>query len=277
MSTKEWAINGVDLNTMAYRVEEVLSGLGFPGRKGENVNVPYSDGARFVPKKPLEERTITLSMWVRSSSPDGSLIIVSPGPPVVYEDRKITLQRNLDSLARIFGQGNLMSISRKMADESIRTIQAECRQSFYFSHRRTGEVRFAVDLLAPYPLWEGAEITETLPLTLASHAWLITNPGTATTRKLEIKVTGATEGFKLENQTTGAWVRFGGSTLAGEVLVISSPGNEAEVDGANQVGMITHAGDPAFMVLAPGANSLVVTCDVVPASTLEIIYNTPYI
>lgn len=281
MAEKKWMVDGFDLDTLAYRVEEVPTGLGLPGRKGENINVPYAHGARYVPKKPLDERVITLSMWVKGTPSDGVRVVIDPGPPVIYEDRKITLQRNLDNLLQLFGQERLLNVSRKMADGSIRTIQAECKNPLHYVHMRTGEVRFAVDLLAPDPLFYGSLVEIAYPLTLVEHAVTLQNPGTATTRRLEIVVEGATAGLKIENTTTGTWVRYGNTTLATETLTITSPQNEAVrqlVDGEpeNRVGLISHAGDPSFLVVAPGENALVITTESAPAATLTIKFLRPY-
>ncbi len=261
-----WAVDGVSLDTLAYNVDIVPQGVGFPGRRGDNIKIPYAAGARYVPKKPISERPITLSMWVRGTNAEG----------VPQAEPEVIRQQHLDMLLQLFGQEREVTLTRTMPDGSTRTIQAEARSHFWLTPSGTQVVRFVVNLLAADPLFYGAGVNDEKVITLVEHAHVLVNPGTATTRGITITVAGVTEALMVENTTTDVWVRYGGSTGAGDSLEIQSPRNNAELNGGNVVGLISHAGDPAFMVLAPGENELVITSAAAPTATVTFSFYAPY-
>ena len=247
MAYNDLSLDGVSLRSITHNVEVVSSGIGFPGRTGENIIIPYQDGSRFI-KKSLRERTISLVMWVATN--------------------------NLDSLFQLFGREGLRTLSRVVHDGSIRTIQCECLNPISIPSN-AGVSYFTVDLLCPDPHWYGATKQQDIPLTLASHNVTLNNAGTAASRRAVLTVAGLVDGIKVENTTTGTWVHYDGD-VGGGTLIINCAAWAATLDGDNRVGLISHAGDPSFLVIAPGDNSLVITCTAVPAGSLGIVFPVPY-
>ena len=247
-------LDGVMLNTLAKKITKVPTGLGVPERRGENVVVPFSDGSRYV-KKYLGERTISLVMLVQGAS-------------------------KFDALNTLLGKEGIRLFEMKVGEE-WRSIACELRNRMYYDVVVLPKIAWiSIDLVCPDPLFYGGEVEVVIPLTETEHNITLVNPGTATTRRVTMEISGITSTLEINNETTDCKLRYGNTTIAGEVLEVKSPENTAirNIGGEeeNRVGLFTHAGDPAFMVLAPGDNELEITTEEVPDAMLTFKFYTPY-
>ena len=55
----KWLVDGVDLSTMATNVRNRSAGFRTPGKRGENIEIPGRDGARWVPNKPASQGAVS--------------------------------------------------------------------------------------------------------------------------------------------------------------------------------------------------------------------------
>jgi len=60
MEKQKWSYNGVELNTKAWNVINIAEGIGTPGYRGNNIQVPFQHGKRWIKKK-FNERKINAS------------------------------------------------------------------------------------------------------------------------------------------------------------------------------------------------------------------------
>ena len=253
---RHWTVDGYDLTQAAHNIREIPQGIGFPGRRGENITVPFRDGSRYV-RKALLERQITLGMQVFG-------------------------EENIDTINQLFGREGLMVVTAETEGET-RQIQCEAKNPIWHVIEIEDYAKFTVDLLAPDPHWYALTKTEKTitvdetPLnTEGGETLILTNPGTAPTRKAIITATGVISDLKIENKTTETWVRWSGD-LAASTLIIDVGGYSAELGGDNVAGLITHAGDPSFLVIAAGDNELEITTENDPPDgTVKIEFYAPY-
>lgn len=99
-----WYVDGVDLSTLAFNIENRSAGWSMPAPIGENIKVPGRSGSFWVSDKPFDETGLDLNMWAVGATPDG----------LVPKDSTASQQclRNLDGLSSLFGQGRLLEVKR---------------------------------------------------------------------------------------------------------------------------------------------------------------------
>lgn len=255
----EIQFDGITLNSTRWNIETIPEGI--PARRGDNITIPFRDGARYI-RKPYEQRSETLNMWVRAVDENGVL------PSGVTPRRQ--LETNIEYLKQLFGIEGLVAYRKKMRDGSWRKANVEVANAVEFQRSQHHAV-FSVELRFPDPYFY-AESATRIEEEISTNPQTVTfnNPGTAYNRKAEITITGAAVNLKIENTTTKIWVKYNGTTVAGDEIVIDCENFTCKVNGQNAINLISHQGDPAFMVLAPGENTLKISADETPDVTLEV-------
>lgn len=99
-----WYVDGIDLSTYAFNIENRSAGWSMPAPVGDNIKVPGRNGAFWVSDKPFDENELNLNMWAIGATTDG----------LVPQDISMQQQvmKNLDGLSTVFGRGRLLEIKR---------------------------------------------------------------------------------------------------------------------------------------------------------------------
>lgn len=265
-----WHFGGIALNTPAWNVEQISEGIGVPGKRGENLQVPFLSGRRWK-KKIFDDRHVILNFWVRGVDKTTGLV---PAGQTQYE----TLLQNIDYLSGIFGSRGQKTLRRTFPDGTYREAQAEVYNSLPFPivHPQR-HAKFSVDFLLADPFFYApSKTTDTQTVNETTEEYTVNNPGTAPATKMIITLDGPLESPKIENTTTGVWLQYNGSIGTGEQVVINTEDFACELDGDNMISAIKHAGDMSWMILDPGDNSIEITCDSAPSGSAKFEFYAPY-
>ena len=122
-----WSFNNVSLDT--YGTVETISGFyDYPGKRGDNVLIPYSDGTVFV-QKFLDQRVISIG-----------IAIVGP-----------SMETSLDSLKAAINFTDLYDLSVTMQNGATRTGQAEVKDPILVVRLAPDSVRVIIKFTMPDP------------------------------------------------------------------------------------------------------------------------------
>lgn len=243
--TSTWKFGSTDLTSLgAYNVINFEDAQMMPSRRGDNPIIPLREGRLHV-KKIFDQRTLSLGMYIRGSSRED------------FEDK-------MDSFRLLFGKGERQTLQRTMADGSVRKAVAEVN-GFMVSPKSNCYARVTIDFLMASPFFRDASGTSvTVQIATSPQTLSITNIGTAEDRSAQILLTGPLSYPKLTNQITdpvtgeaaNVWVGYNGVIASGKQVEIDVAQGTCEYDGSNALTALIHSGDPYFMVLKPGANSI---------------------
>lgn len=256
MVREKWYFNGYSLCTDEWNVERVLEGLGVPGYRGSNIQVPFENGLRHI-KKRYKSKQLILSMWVRGANME------------IMDD-------NIDYLTKLFGMRGQHTLRRIMRSGEIREAQAEVYGPVSFVPKRPGYCKFSVEFELADPFFYGTDLTsQTKAIGSTEVAWTHSNPGTAPVTKAVITLNGPLDSPRLENLDNEIWLKYQGAIAAGETVVINTADFTCEKDGVNMISAIKHGGDAYWLTLEPGDNSMEVTTQETGGS-IEIEYYPAY-
>ena len=268
MTFRKIYFNGFLLTTEAWNVESLPSSV--PERRGDNVVIPYKNGARHVRNKPFGQRRPVLNMWVAPTDANGVLI--------EGRTEREQLELNLEYLKSIFAIEGQVALRVRMLDGSYRTAQVEVVSEISFIKEQvTSSAKMSVEVLMADPLYYSEDlVTETIELTSGSVSIALNNEGTARVEKGNIRISGVTSNLKIDNTTNGISCTFTGDVGAGEEVLIDLDSHEVTLDEENVLGYLVHAGDPHWFVLNAGGNNIELTCDTFGA-TVEFNYYPAYV
>lgn len=264
MNKQTWQFNGVNLNTKAWSVIEVPEGLGVPGLRGNNIQVPFQNGKRWI-KKRYEERIVMLPMWVRGLDPlTGKLPSGRNENEVLYE--------NVDYLSSVFGKLGQYTLKRILPDGTVREAIAEVYRPVTFAKAQTGYAKFAVEFMLSDPFFYAPQaVNETQAVPSLTQEWSHNNPGTAQVTDTVITLTGPMESPKLECLDNGVWLQYQGSIGSGESVIINTEDFKCTKGGTNMLSAIKHGGDAYWLMLSSGYNQLRIT-NGVPGGSIKLEY-----
>ena len=264
MNGQTWQFNGVSLNSKAWSVIEVPEGLGTPGLRGNNIQVPFQNGKRWI-KKRYEERIVMLLMWVRGlDSLTGKLPSGKSENDVLYE--------NIDYLSSVFGKQGQYVLKRILPDGTVREAVAEVYRPVTFGKTQTGYAKFAVEFMLSDPFFYAPLPTvETKAVASLTQEWSHENPGTAPVTDAVITLTGPMESPKLEFLDTDVWLQYQGTIASGESVVVSTGDFKCTKGETNMLSAIKHGGDAYWLLLNSGYNQLRIT-NGVPGGSIKLEY-----
>ena len=252
MTGQTWQYGGVDLNTKAWSVVGVPEGLGHPGLRGSNLQVPFQDGKRWI-KKRYDERVIMLSMWVRGLDP-------LTGKVPSGQSETEALYNNIDYLAAVFGKRGQQPLKRILPGGVERQATAEVYRQVDFAKTQAGLAKFTVEFLLADPFFYALEKTQEIKTVgAATYEWSHNNPGTAPVTNVTITLTGPLESPMLVCLENAIWLQYQGSIGNGESVVINTGGFSCTKGGSNMLSAIKHGGDASWLTLEAGDNQLRVT------------------
>jgi len=268
MTFRKIYFNGFLLTTEAWNVESLPSSV--PERRGDNIVIPYKNGARHVRNKPFGQRRPVLNMWVAPTDAYGVLI--------EGRTEREQLEINLEYLKSIFAVAGQVPLRVQMLDGSYRTAQVEVVSEISFiKEQPTISAKMSVEVLMADPLYYGETlVTETIELTSGSVSIALSNSGTASVEKGNIRITGPASNLKINNTTNGISCTFTGDIEVNEEVLIDLDAHEVTLDEENVLGYLIHAGDPHWFVLNAGGNNIELTCDTFGGS-MEFNYYPAYV
>jgi hypothetical protein len=259
-----WEYNGVDLRTFAYDVRALGAPEQVPGRRGENVIVSGRTGRLYVPKM-LDQRRLTLGMWVDARPPGGG------------ERSAGQLWSNLDNLKKLFatdGQG----ILKHTAGGTTRWARVEVANTVEFEPGGPYHYNFLVEFIFADPFWyaESPVIIGPRGISFTPYNIGVNNPGTYKAEKVVITVTGEMTNPRF---TVGQiWVQYNGTVAGGETLIIDGGDWKAEKNGVDATKDISHDGAIRWLELPVGISTLTVTGTVgSPTPTVKVEFTPVYI
>ena len=240
---QDWEWAGVNLTTYAYNVRYLGAGESVPPRRGENLAIPGKTGRHLSTLKPLDERIVTLAMWVKD---------VESSTGAFGTAREETLQTNLDTLKRAFARDGTALLKHSMAG-TTRQAPAEILSSVQFEPFGTAPYyQFVVEWVMHYPFWraETARTTGPTNLTTSPQNVTLVNNGTYRNEQGTISVTGQIVDPKL---TIGDdWVQYTGTVAAGGTLTIDCASWVATNGTVDVSGDISHEGDLVWLPIPTG-------------------------
>lgn len=289
-----WSVDGESLQTYAWNIT-TLGGTrdGVPELRGENIEIPFSSGTRFVPKVP-DARVITLAMWVQGSNTDGTI--------PRSEDAKQTYVQNLRKLKRLlWTPGREVTLTKKMwvlTDElwragvdvsklpsqgrfSLYTVSAKAQYAGGLDPENTGSARatFTVDLMLADPFFYAPPVT----YRMTSANQTITVAGDYQTNRVSIiaKSTGSFASSTYQNLTTGTTVLTTSSVPTGQRLEIDSKRFKAVLYSATNVptdvsGTVRRSGGRFWLPLEPGPNVLKFPVDASHPGTIDLVVESAW-
>lgn len=263
-STDEYlSIDGESLQTYAYNITTWgLSRESTPPLRGENIVVPGRAGSIFVPKV-VASRVISLSMWVQGSDKDG---FAPTGGSRVAE-----FQRNYKNLRRLlFTPDREVTITKRFREYGSDTLivatgKAQLGNPIQPTMNGRARAIFTVDLEMADPFFYGNEVTVPA-FTGVNQQQTITVPGDYRTSSIKLEINGARNSPRIVTTAGGKTLdfRYNYSLGSGDKATVDVPSFEVITTPAagsafRSAGLITHSGDPLWMSLAPGSNTLALT------------------
>ena len=254
-----WDFNGVPLQTYAWNVETWgPEREGVIPLRGENVKIPHTPGALWVPKMP-DSRVIPLAMWVIGSNPDGTI-----------RDRDVW-ESNWRALRRLFWQPRRQfQLTKRWRNDNGELVTATALAQYSGGMQPEATVDldhavFTVDLLLADPWFYG-------PAGAPHHLDLPDTPsivipaaGDDVTRRITVDLTGPLDSPTLTNTTRepNVWLRYGASILDSEHVVLDVEAWKATAFTAGgpvkAIGNVSHSGSYPWLEIGPEETTLVLS------------------
>jgi len=252
MTGQRWEFNGISLHTKAWSVIEVPEGIGTPGLRGTNIQIPFKNGKKFI-KKRYSERNVMMAMWVRG------LDSITGAIPEGKSEKEL-LYENIDYLSSVFGKKGQHSLRRILPDGTVREAKAEVYRSAIFVKKPAGHAKFSVEFQLADPFFYGVDLaSETKAIGSVNYEWNHTNVGTAPVTSVVITLRGPLESPKLECINNGIWLQYQGSIETDEIVVIDTGNFTCKKEGLNMIAALKHGGDAYWFILESGVNQMKLT------------------
>ncbi len=249
---EQWNFNGFALSFRGkWDVESVIEGIGIPKFRGNDLQVPFQHGKRWI-KKRFDSRKIVFSMWIKGADRTG-------------------LDDNIDAFLTAIGNPGLHTLSRTMRSGETRLAQAELCSEIHFVRKNPGYAKFALELELADPFFYGtAKSTDANVVNSSPFIWIHTNTGSAPATQMVITLAGPLSNPVLRNLNNGIWIQYLGTILSGESVVLNTKYFTCLQGDENMISIVKHGGDAYWMMLDAGNNSMTLETDTIGGSvTLE--------
>lgn len=245
-----WAVDGYSLQSYAFNITSWGGDRQAPPSfRGENVTIPFRTGAAFVPKV-VDERTMTLGMWVQGCNEDGS------APTTL--DKRAQFEANWTKLRSLLWQPyRQIALSKRVVypDGTLHTVTAQAQFAGGLNLSMTGSQRadFTVDLRLADPYFYGDPINVSV-----GTSSLVTVLGDARTTKITMSIPGPKSNPTIALATAGPspYLRYNGTITNGSAVAIDVEAATATYygDGVTQVrtGLVTNGNAFEWFHLDPG-------------------------
>lgn len=262
----DWQFNSVPLASFGALVllDESYDG---PSKRGDNIPIPYQHGRTWVPKY-FEQRTMMFGVTIIGSD--------------MYD-----FESKIDTLKALCGTRVRKYLGHHfLVGGSYNFRQALAEVQGNLGLVRDDDARVAkatITFLMAEPFLR-ANVLSTLTTTInaSPKTFTFTHQGTAEETQAIIRLSGPLSNPVISNLHAdfAAPISFtyGAAIANGHYVDVDCGKFTAIYDGVtNVVGNITHAGDPHFMVLLPGANPMSVTDGTHTTGTVRIQHYPPYL
>jgi hypothetical protein len=247
-----------NLHAYAYHVESIYGArTNVPALRGSNVAVYGRPGQLHQPKI-ADQRVLTLQGWVSNTDPADN--------PYDTVNCDLGLNRNWRMIRRLLWRENgaEFPLRRRWWNDSgvlvMATAMAEYAGGLDLSEHVIEAGAWTCDLNLADPYFYGDAQSVTLAKDVPQ---VLTNLGDVNASKIVIAHHNQLQNPMVTNTTPNpdVWVQLGSAVAAGDTVTLNVDAYTAyrTSDGANMIGAITRSGARPWMVLSPGANTVVLT------------------
>lgn len=154
-----WEVDGVGLNTYAWNISTFDGRSGIPVTRGDNIISGDRPGAKWR-RKPPDQRTITLAMWVQGTNALGHSV----------NDLRAVFNANHRAIKRMFGvYDRQLVITRRLRlpppdNDIVLTALAEPLSSLEVTMQGPAHATMTIDLRLADPFWYAAPQSIAIPL-----------------------------------------------------------------------------------------------------------------
>ena len=235
---EQWTVNGLSLSVRGkWDVEAVIEGIGIPKFRGNDLQVPFQHGKRWI-KKRFDSRKVVLSMWIKGAD-------------------RADLDQNIDAFLKTIGKPGLHPLSRTLRSGETRVTQAELPADINIVRKNPGYAKFALELELPDPFFYGTvQATDTRTVASTLLAWTHTNEGSAPATHMGITLKGPLSNPVLMNRSNGVWIQYAGTIESGKTVVLNTKFFTCQQGEDNMISIVKHGGDTYWMILDAGNNSM---------------------
>lgn len=255
-----WEINGVPLQTYAYNVTTWGGDLQAPPPlRGEDSTVPYRPGTIFHSRRP-DGRELTFSMWVVGADVDGKV--------PTSKTMRAEFEKNFKMLRNLFwNSGKQVTVTKRWKDYDTGTVMSATGKAVYangLAPSMTGTQRatFTVELYMSDPFFYGAQQTVNFAATATSNQ-TFTVLGDFETTDILLTANGARNNFRFTNTTEGIYVNVNQNLAVANSILLDVNAFLATKNPtgtpSNVIGSVTNFGNPYWMVLRPGSQTISLT------------------
>jgi hypothetical protein len=244
-------------------VTEFTDADDLPALRGDNPTIPLREGRPDVDLV-YDQRKISMGLYMSSAT-------------------RSAFETSHDGLRKLFGDPRQRLLERIMEDGSIRKVWAK---SMNLQVKRVSPLamKLTIDFLMASPFFRSSvKTTDTQTVSTSPITYTLTQPGTAEDRSAILTLTGPLSCPKVSNLITDPITGLARNILvglnitltAGQVVVIDVAAFTCLQNATNILGDLVHSGDPYFMVLKSGANSMQIE-SLATGGTVKIEYYAPY-
>lgn len=248
-----WDVDGVGLNTFAWNLSTFDGRSGIPLLKGDNIVSGDRPGAKWR-RKPADQRTITLAMWVQG--------VNLQGHPV--NDMREVFNANHRAIKKMFAVfDRQIVLTRRLRlpppdDNVVLTALVEPASNLDVTMQGPAHATMTIDLLMADPFWYAPEISVNIPLfpslgkgtayplpnpfgfgSVQSSDWPPTlNPSGDVTAYPTFTFTGSQDAPSIEIENTGETWTWLGRLREGQTLIADMKEKTVEIDGKSVYGQV---------------------------------------
>ena len=251
-----WDIDGTPLQTLAYNIE-TLGGdrLGVPLLRGSDLMIPGFPGETYMSKM-VDARTITLAMWVVGADVNGN----------TSGDEATNFMTNWTALRNLLWTPNRQVVLTKRFYVAGTLVTASAKAQFVGGlspsmHGPAGAA-FTVDFRLTNPYFYGPQVFTNL----TTGSQVVAVNGDDITRNIQFLINGQRVNPKIRNSPLNVDVKYLGTLNTGDAVALditafSSMTTPSGLASYKSVGSIVHTGDPSWLLLQPGNNTIVLSSD----------------
>jgi hypothetical protein len=229
------------------RVTLIDDYLDMAARRGENIIIPYMDGAIHT-QKYFDQRKIIVGIAVIAAT-------------------ATALETAFDTMKTLFSPRTQQILEMTLEDTSVRNAYATVDTPLQVERVSSTIARVVVEFTLTSPYFQGASLIadNTVIIDTSPHAMTVTNTGNVEERNPTITIDGPFTSITITNSTNGAVLTYTGAIGAAENVVIGTLNGEfyatLSTGSVNVIGNVTHSGSSTLMPINVGANTLAITSD----------------
>lgn len=238
-------VDGVRLDTFAAVVTSRTGWDATPGKTGENIRVPGSDGTTWQAKD-YDTSRMVLDILVTGSQADGTVPEGSTADAL--------LRQNIDRLFAVFGRRHgLIQIDKEIEDGTVRRNFGEVTAVIEPAYPSLDAVAtFTVEITFPDPLWKSTTSTTATGSGTGTIALSALAGITAPISDAVITISGAGTNPRITDTVSGAWIQYTGSFSG--TWSINCANFTSTINGASVIAGTTFAPGPRFLPITPNGS-----------------------